>query len=87
MDKNRYNRADNISDSVYERNRIYRKFNSGHDTQMGMVDDIWNCMCKERDYRTGGKESEIINGNTLLGLIMLGMGIFGFIMAILTYPW
>jgi len=54
---------------------------------MGMVDDIWNCMCKERDYRTGRKESEIINGNTLLGLIMLGMGIFGFIMAILTYPW
>ena len=86
MDRDRHNRADNIPDSVYE-SRIYRKCDSEHNTQMGMVDDIWNCMCKERDYKTGRKESEIINGNTLLGLIMIAMGIFGFIMAILTYPW
>ncbi len=88
MDKrNRNNGVTDIPDSIYECDRIYRERIDRPRTQMDLVDNSGHRRCDYWNYRDDTEEVEEMRLNMVLGAILIAIGIFGFIMAIITFPW
>ena len=83
----RSNRSGNISDCSDKRNRIYWERSDRSKEPMDLVGNHGDSRHNNRYSGNIGEEVENMNGNKILGIILIGIGIFAAIMAFLTYPW